>query len=77
MWPWATQARDAEELYDLQSDPYEMTNLARRPDCESVRADLARQLERWMVDTGDPLLNGPVPAPPGARVNPPDRLGSA
>lgn len=76
MWPWAPQARDAEELYDLGSDPCEMTNLASRPDCASVRADLARQLERWMVDTGDPLLNGPVPAPPGARVNPPDLLGS-
>lgn len=72
MWPWARQQRDAEELYDLLADPYEMTNLASRPEFDTVRARLAQRLERWMVNTRDPLLNGPIPAPPGARVDPPD-----
>jgi hypothetical protein len=34
-----------------------------------VLADLRERLERWMVRTDDPLLNGPVPAPPGAQIN--------
>lgn len=29
---------------------------------------------RWMQATDDPLLRGPVPAPPGAEVNDPDGL---
>jgi hypothetical protein len=32
------------------------------------------RLESWMRRTDDPLLKGPVPAPPGAKVNPVDQI---
>jgi hypothetical protein len=30
-----------------------------------------------MVETNDPLLDGPVPAPPGARINSQDQLSAS
>jgi arylsulfatase A-like enzyme len=72
MWPWANEPRPTEELYDLTADPYEMENLAHRPELTSVRDALSRRLNRWMTETADPLLQGAVAAPPGARVDPPD-----
>ena len=55
--------RPWEELYDLQSDPLEMDNLAERREHYETRQELARALFRWMRDTDDPLLQGPIPSP--------------
>jgi len=59
--------RTDEELYDLQTDPHERTNLA----ADSVHADtldaMRRRLLQWMRDTDDPLLRGPAPSPYYAR----------
>ncbi|MFG0265532.1 MAG: sulfatase [Rhodopirellula sp. JB055] len=45
--------RPAEELYDLQSDPYEMNNLAASPSHAETLASLRGELDAWMAETGD------------------------
>ena len=44
----------AEELYDLESDPYEQSNLA-KSQVETAQS-FRERLERWMQETNDPLL---------------------
>ncbi len=41
------------ELYDLQHDPYEMTNLAGQPDQKTNLARLRAPLDLWMKQQGD------------------------
>jgi N-sulfoglucosamine sulfohydrolase len=72
---WGDRELPREELYDLRFDPVEAANLVdRRSD---VRDELAHRLEEWMRETADPLLDGPVPAPPGAELNSPDQVSPA
>jgi arylsulfatase A-like enzyme len=66
---WADRDVPREQLYDIPLDPMEMRNVAGEPAYEEIRADLAERLDSWMRETADPLLDGPVPAPPGALVN--------
>jgi arylsulfatase A-like enzyme len=46
--------REAEELYDLTRDPWQVRNLAADPALAAVLADHRARLERWMVETRDP-----------------------
>ena len=73
----AEMPRPREELYDLLFDPNEAHDLVGDPDHADVATELRDRLERWMVETGDPLLDGPVPAPDGAEVNDPDCVSAA
>lgn len=50
-----------EELYDLKKDPLEQHNLAGDPDHEDLLVELRERVAKWMADTEDPLLKGPVP----------------
>ena len=51
------------ELYDLDADPLEQRNLAGRAEVAEVEKRLNAELWRWMRETDDPLLEGPVPSP--------------
>lgn len=71
---WRDRPIPTEQLYDLIFDPNESSNLISDPALAGVLADMRRRLERWMQATHDPLLRGPIPAPPGAHFNDPDGL---
>ena len=66
---WFDRPPDAEQLYDLVADPYEMRNLAGEAAGAPVLDDLRGRLDRWMRASADPLLDGPVPAPAGAEIS--------
>jgi arylsulfatase A-like enzyme len=51
------------ELYDLEVDPLEQTNLSGDPRYAEIERELDTQLWTWMADTQDPLLQGPVASP--------------
>jgi arylsulfatase A-like enzyme len=52
-----------EELYDLENDPNEKSNLVDNPDFREQRNAMRAQLYNWMEETNDPLLRGPVASP--------------
>lgn len=52
--------RPAEELYDLENDPFEINNLALNPDYKSKLEELSSVLYDWMDETKDPGL---IPEP--------------
>ncbi len=45
--------RPAVELYDVRKDPWELENLADRPELAGVRRDLEARLRAWMEQQGD------------------------
>jgi uncharacterized sulfatase len=45
--------KPAEELYDLETDPHEIRNLAASPAHAAVLARMRQALDRWHQDTGD------------------------
>jgi arylsulfatase A-like enzyme len=70
---WGEQVIPRERLHDLIFDPSEESNLAGDPQYAHVLAAQRRQLAEWMRETSDPLLDGPVEPPPGARFNEPSQ----
>jgi N-sulfoglucosamine sulfohydrolase len=73
---WATRPVARERLHDLFFNPGEGRNSIDDPDYDEVAADLRARLEAWMERTQDPLLEGPVPPPPGARINAQDQVSA-
>lgn len=57
------QHRPAEELYLVDEDPHEMTNVADESDLADVKQRLRSELQRWMDDQDDP----------GAAIDTPER----
>ena len=68
---WGRRPRQPVEFYDLVLDPGEMRNLADDTAQADVLANLDDRLHEWMRETADQLLQGPIPPPPGGRVNDP------
>jgi N-sulfoglucosamine sulfohydrolase len=58
-----------EALYDVVFDPVQRHNLAGKEVHADTLAQLRSRLAEWMRATGDPLLDGDVPLPEGARMN--------
>ncbi len=56
-WKYVWNATAEDELYDLASDPGELTNRATDPTCASELERLRARVVAWMEDTNDPLLN--------------------
>ena len=52
------------ELYDLQEDPAEMTNLSGRRELAEIEADLKAVMQEWMILERDFV---PLPIPPQAK----------
>ena len=48
--------RGPEELFDLDADPEEVVNLAKRPEFESVLLECRAAVERWQFETQDVWL---------------------
>jgi N-sulfoglucosamine sulfohydrolase len=46
--------RPAEELYDVDADPYELVNLIDKDDLQLVKKQLSAELDKWMKTQGDP-----------------------
>jgi N-sulfoglucosamine sulfohydrolase len=73
---WGQRPVAREQLYDLLLDPMEGNNLAAEAECAEPLAEMRGRLDRWMRETEDPLLAGPVAPPPGALVNEPWQLSA-
>lgn len=71
---WKERSVPTEELYDLVFDPAEQSNLVMSAASLPALNEMRGRLDAWMKRTHDPLLNGPVPAPAGAKVNPVDGI---
>ncbi len=50
---WFVKTKAAEELYDLKRDPFQLTNLAEQPTQAGNLNRLRREMDRWLVETGD------------------------
>ena len=74
---WPSWDSEREQLYHLGFDPNEMHNLIGNPRWADVAGELGGRLERWMRETDDPLLHGPVPLPAGAWVNSPGQRSAS
>jgi N-sulfoglucosamine sulfohydrolase len=60
---YSTDRPSLVEFYNLQADPLEQDNLAGEDAFAEIERELDARLWRWMEDTDDPLLQGPVASP--------------
>lgn len=52
MW-WFRKEKPTEELYDVEKDPFQLTNLASDPVYQDQKSELKYALEEWMQKVGD------------------------
>jgi arylsulfatase A-like enzyme len=51
-WKYGWNCSNRDELYNLESDPYEMENRIDDPACVDQASHMRRLIEAWMVETG-------------------------
>jgi arylsulfatase A-like enzyme len=69
---WREKEIPREKLYDLVFDPNESCNLAADAAHAGVLQEMRARLDAWMHETDDPMLRGPVAAPPGTVATDPE-----
>jgi arylsulfatase A-like enzyme len=52
-WKYVLTGQNDEYLFDLQADPYELSNAIGRPETDTVLLDMRRHMKAWMATTGD------------------------
>jgi hypothetical protein len=52
-WKYVRRLYDTDELYDLRSDPDEVSNLIDSPSAGRVRDELLAAMADWFIETGD------------------------
>ncbi len=57
---WFRARKAPEELYDVENDPYELTNLAGDPEYAAVRERLSAELDRWLAVIDDKGVKYPT-----------------
>jgi len=74
---WADVDPPWEALFDLWLDPSEGNNRIDDPKLAGVAENLRERLHDWMLQTGDPLIEGPVPSAEGTVVNTVDQVSAS
>ena len=77
-WKYVFNTFDYDELYDLESDPGELCNLAADPRYEAVKRSLCREMWRFAWENHDMIVNPYImtamaPYGPGVLLNEQDR----
>ncbi len=55
------QPRSAEELYNVQADPFQLTNLADNPNYQPNLAEMRAKLDKWILEFEDAIPQNPTP----------------
>jgi arylsulfatase A-like enzyme len=55
----AIEKRPEEELYDLGKDPWQLANVADKPEYAAAKKAMRARLDKWMKETGDPRAVNP------------------
>ena len=58
LWELAAGKRPAEELYSIDRDPAQLSNIASDPEFQSIKINLAETLSDQMKKTADPWMTG-------------------
>jgi arylsulfatase A-like enzyme len=55
------EPRPAEELYDVENDPYQFNNLAEKPEYADALDEMRKLLDNWIVEFDDKIPENPTP----------------
>ena len=55
------ESREAEELYDVVNDPFQLTNLAGNADAKEALNKMRGLLDNWITEFDDRIPENPTP----------------